>query len=385
MIKMKKKYLLTPGPVELPQEVLSAAAKPLISHRCEEFSQLLSGIEVKLNKLLRSEGPVVILPSSGTGALEALAVNFLDEKSTFISVSCGTFGDRFREIALRTKARGIFIDVVPGEGVTPRLVADAVLRNERCDVLLLTHNETSTSVVNPIKEIAAAIPEEQRPLIFIDGVSSVGAIECFPLEWNVDGVASASQKGLITQPGLGFVWLSPRAWQYLEARRCPSQYFDLKMHRKELEGKLPGNPFTPPVSLYFALDCALDIILANGADKWFTERRRYARAFSAGLEAMGFELFVKDAEFRSPGVTAIKSPNRNTEEIRGKLRDMGVMTAAGMGGMKNELIRVAHYHDCGWMEMAAILGAFFAVSGFVSSNAEDFLSKAWKMWNEYNA
>ena len=123
---MNTKYLLTPGPVELPAEVLRAGARPLIGHRCPAFSELFTGIENKLRELLKSEGPVVILPSSGTGALECMAVNFLEKGDKFISVSCGVFGNRFREIALRTGAEGINIDVEFGDSVTPGLVAEAV-------------------------------------------------------------------------------------------------------------------------------------------------------------------------------------------------------------------------------------------------------------------
>lgn len=379
---MRTKYLLTPGPVGLPDKVLRSCAKPLISHRCDDFYQLLTRVEEKLGLLLRSEAPVVILPSSGTGALEALAVNFLDEKSSFISISCGAFGDRFREIALRTKARGKFVDVPPGQALSPEIVADAVMNSGRCELLLLTHNETSTAVVNPVREIVAAIPKERRPLIFIDGVSSVGAMECFPREWGVDGLATASQKGLMTPPGLGFVWLSSRAWEYLEDRQCPSYSFDLKLHRRELTGKQPSNPFTPPVSLYYALETALDIILdyEGGPVGWFATRKRYAEAFSAGLETMGLELFVKEKKYRSPGVTAIKFPSSG-EKIRKELRTMGLETAGGQGAMKDALVRIAHYNDCGWAELSMVLGSLYAATGMAETGEANFLREAWNVWN----
>lgn len=379
---MKTKYLLTPGPVQLPDEVLSAGAKPLISHRCAAFSDLITRIEAKLGALLKTSGPVIILPSSGTGALEALAVNFLGSGTRFASIACGAFGERWREIALRTNADGVFLDVPPGEGAAPEKAAAFVGGLGHYDVLMLTHNETATAVVNPIKEIVEAIPEKNRPLIFIDGVSSVGAMECYPEEWGVDGVATASQKGLMTPPGLGFVWLSERAWKYLEDRRCPSWYFDLKLHRKELESKMSGNPFTPPVSLYYSLDRALDMILENGASKWFAGRRRYASALAAGLEAMGLELLVKDKKYRSPGVTAVAFPGGDTEDMRRKLRDMGIETAAGQGSMKNKLVRIAHYNDCGWPELAMILGSVYAALDLSSASQPDFLGKALEAWRE---
>lgn len=378
---MMTKYLLTPGPVQLPDEVRSAGAEALISHRGPAFSELITRIEEQLKTLLKTDGSIVILPSSGTGALEALAVNFLDSDSSFASVSCGAFGERWREIAIRTGARSAFLDISPGNGVSPEAVAQFVSEIDHCSVLLLTHNETSTAVVNPIKEIIAALPKDKRPLVFIDGISSVGAMECYPEEWGVDGVATASQKGLMTPPGLGFVWLSQRAWEYLENRRCASYYFDLKLHKKELEAQIRGNPYTPPISLYYALDKALTMILRNGASDWFSERKRYAAAFVAGLESMGFELLVKDEKYRSPGVTAIRPPDGRTQQIRNELRKMGIETAAGQGGLKNELIRIAHYHDCSWPELSMILGSLYVVSGLSQKSSESFLSRAWETWN----
>lgn len=378
---MTAKYLLTPGPVQLPDEVRAAGAGELISHRCPAFSDMMARIQAQLRTLLKASAPVVILPSSGTGALEALAVNFLDGESRFASVSCGAFGDRWREIALRTGAKGEFLDIPSGEGVSTEAAADFTAGLERCDVLLLTHNETSSAVVNPIKEIVEAISPDRRPLIFIDGVSSVGAMECYPEEWGVDGVGAASQKGLMTPPGLGLVWLSRRAWEHLEKRSCPSYYFDLKLHKKELESKMSGNPYTPPVSLYYALERALGLILENGAPKWFADKKRYASALAAGLEAMGFELYVRDEKYRSPGVTAIKLPGGDTEQIRKNLRGMGVETAAGQGAMKNQLIRLAHYNDCDWPELSMILGSLYAASGFAGSGPRDFMGAAWKAWN----
>lgn len=376
-----KEHLLTPGPVELPYEVSAAAFRPLVSHRCPDFSALFGEIENKLSQLLRSEGPVAILPSSGTGALECLAVNFLGPEDKFISVSCGAFGGRFREIASRTGAKGVYVDVPFGEAVSPELVASAVIDNPDCAALLLTQNETSTGVRNDIKNIIAALPEE-RSLVFVDGVSSVGAMECFPQEWGIDGLATASQKGLMTPPGLGLIWLSERARSILKTKNCPSYYYDLKLHLTELEKKSPANPFTPPVSLYFALSAALDIILADGADTWFAAHRRYAAALAAGAEALGFELLVKDKDSRSPGVTAISLPGGDTEDIRKKLRATGVETAGGQGAYKGKLIRAAHYGECGWPELSMLLGSLFAASCGAAERKSCPLGAAWKEWNK---
>ena len=372
------KYLMTPGPVPVSTEVSLAGARALIGHRGREFSALFSGIETKLSRLLRSGGCTVIFPSSGTGALESLAVNFTGPGTKVISVSCGVFGDRFREITALTGAEMINVDVTPGEGVQPAVVADAVKANPGASVLLLTQNETATGVFNRLDEIIAALPKDNRPLVLADGVSSIGAMPCFPEAWGIDGLAFASQKGLLTPPGLGLVWLSKRGWDAVSKRKCPSYYFDLSRQKKDLEREAPENPYTPPVSLYFALDAALDAVLADG---WLELRARAARAFAAGLEALGFTLLVKDAKFRSPGVTAFYHPSGATKEIEKNLKGLGIEPAGGQGELKDRLLRISHYHDVRWPEITLALGGLYAALGDENRKGSgDFVRAAFEAW-----
>ncbi|WP_158096042.1 aminotransferase class V-fold PLP-dependent enzyme [Cloacibacillus sp. An23] len=353
-----RKYLLTPGPVEVPPPVLAAGAAQMESHRCAAFSSLFMGISEKLGRLFESSSPVVILPSSGTGALECAAVNFLGAGDKFVSLSCGAFGKRFREIAQRTGAEGVFADYPEGCAPAPGDAAELLRAHPDAKALLITHNETSTGVTVPVKDIIAALPKERRTLVLVDGVSSVGAMECFPEQWGIDVLCTASQKGLMTPPGLGFVWLSERALAELDSRRCPSYYFDLKLHLKYMKKDSYENPYTPPVSLYYALDAALGVILRDGARSWFAKRRRWAGGFASGLEGMGYELLVKDPALRSAGVTAFSAPGGKSEAVRAVLSRMGLTTAGGQGGLKGKLIRSAHYSDWGETELKEILGAF---------------------------
>ena len=369
------KYLFTPGPVPVRRAAALCEAQPIISHRGAEFHALHSGIQSKLGRLLKSPGPVVILPSSGTGALEALAANLTGEGTRVLSASGGVFGDRFREIAARFGAQIIAVDVAPGEVMTPEIVAHAFEETPDVDVLLLTQNETSTGVLNPIREIVQAIPKAKRPLVLVDGVSSVGAIPCFPEKWGIDGLATASQKGLQSPPGLGFVWLSERGWQAASDRKCPSYYFDLPMQRKYL-GDKPENPYTPPVSLYFALDVALERIVSD--KQHFERRRRSALAFAAGLSALGFELLVREKKFRSPGVTAFSLPGGEVADVTGGLRAMGIEPSGGQGALKGRIIRMAHYHDFDWPEISLALGSLYAAMGERRIGAGDFIGAAYR-------
>ena len=172
----------------------------------------------------------------------------------------------------------------------------------------------------------------------------------------------------MTPPGLGLVWLSKRAIDELKGRECPSYYFDLKLHLKNMKPDSYANPYTPPVSLYYTLDAALDIILAEGAPAWFAKRRRYAEAFAAALEKLGYELLVRDRRLRSAGVTAFSAPGDASEAVRKRLSAAGYETAGGQGTLKGKLIRAAHYSDWGMPEMEDILRAFAEAIG---NNSDD--------------
>ena len=376
-------YLFTPGPVAVTPEVSLSQARPLIGHRGKAFSELFIRIEEKLAKLLKSEGRTVIFPAAGTGGLECLAANFTGPGTGVLSISCGVFGDRFREITALYGANVTAVDVPLGCGVTTELVANAVKANPKCTVLLLTQNETSTAVINPIKEIVAALPKENRPLVLVDGVSSVGAMPCYPQEWGIDGLATASQKGLLTPPGLALVWVSERGWKVAAERKCPNYYFDLMRQKKVLYKDTPENPYTPPVTLYYALDTALDQILSHGdPDNWFALRARAAHAFAAGLEALGYELLVKDQTFRSPGVTAFFPPGGDTPAVSKALKAMGIDPAGGQAELKGKIIRMAHYGDFNWPEISLALGSLYAAMGDARKNAGDFMAKAYDAWME---
>lgn len=373
------KYLFTPGPVPLPHEVANAGARPMIGHRSERFSALLLRLQNRLRDLLKSGGPVVLLPSSGTGALESLVENLLRPGDVVISTSCGQFGLRFREMASRMGCQIVPVDVPVGEAVTPEVVAEAVGAHPEAKAVLLTHNETSTGVINPIHAVASALPKE-RPLILVDVVSSLGVTPCLPEAWGVDALAGASQKGLLSPPGVGVVWLSSRAWETLKGLGHPkSFYFDLLGYEDSMERL--QSPYTPPVSLFYALDAALALLVERGYAKWWKERRRFAAAFAAGVEAMGLDLLVRQRDFRSPGVTAIKISE--AERLKNALYGMGIEVAGGLGELKGQIVRVAHYTDMAWPEMCLILGSIYGAAKAVglSVNA-GFLDAAQQVWED---
>lgn len=377
-----KMQLYTPGPVSIPEQVLSFSAQQPMSHRNPLFFSLMERLQRNFSTLLRSEGPVVILPSSGTGALEALCSNFIRPGDRVLSVSCGVFGDRFREIARCQGGDILSLDVPYGCSVNPEQVYPLFMKNPGIKVLLLTHNETSTGVLNPVQKIIQSLPDP-KPLILVDAVSSLGAIPCFPEEWNIDGLASCSQKGLLTPPGVGFVWLSQRAWEKLGVNEgLRGYYFDLLLHRKYLDRKDPQNPFTPPVSLLQILDRSLSFILEYGLENWFISKERLSRSFLAGITAMGLEPLVLQKDARSPGVSSVVFPNAMAGQVHRSLSEMGIIASGGQGKLSGHIMRFAHYSDHHWSDVSMLLGCLYGAlvqNGFEA--ASDYISYAWSTWD----
>ena len=375
-----QKHLFTPGPVNVPHEIRMAGAAPMVSHRSEPWSRLVEKVGAHLARLLGADGPVILLPGSGTGALEALAVNLISPGDTVISFSCGVFGERFREIVSRTGANIITVNAQRGQGFSGNDVRRALEGHPDTKALIFTHNETSTGVANPIKEMTSAVPEG-GPLILVDAVSSLGAMPCYPSKWGIDGLASCSQKGLLAPPGVSPVWLSERAWKIAGARKCPSYYFDLSMHRRYLLKNRPQNPYTPPVSLYYSLAASLQMLEEYGWEKRFESTARLARTFEAACQAMGLGLFVREIQFRSPALTSIVMPSGKGQKVKETLGDLGVIASEGQGEGET-CLRFAHYSPGGWPEISLLAGSLFGAARDCGINVnQGFMEEAWKTWN----
>lgn len=373
-------HLFTPGPVEVPHSVRAAGAAPLVGHRSETYFALLEEIAALLKKLLRASQPVITLPSSGTGALEALAANLLDPGDAVISFSCGAFGDRFREIASRRGATILPVDIPRGRTATPSDVRLALEQHPGAAAMLFTHNETSTGALTDLRACTSALPED-GPLVLVDAVSSFGAVPCFPEEQRIDGLASCSQKGLLTPPGIGIVALSERGWKRAASGPSSSYYFDLPLHRRFLEKSRPQNPYTPPVTLLYSLAEALRFLDGIGFERRFADVERTARTFETACEAMGLSLFVKEQELRSPAVTAVTVPEGRAEEMKRALAELGVEVAEGQG--KEPMLRVAHYSPGGWPELCLVAGSLYGAGRACGLElSPDFLEPAWNCWKK---
>jgi len=337
---MANHLLFIPGPVACAPEVLEAMALPLVDHRGPEFAALLERIVRGLRPIFGTEHDVLLLGSSGSGGLEAAIVNSFSPGDRVLVCPVGVFGRRLAAIAT---ANGLDVDVLDtplGHAVDPRALA-ARLADEgtrRYAGILLTHNETSTGVQNDMAALAAAIGAHPATVI-VDSVSGLGASEFAMDAWRFDIVVTASQKALAVPPGLAMVAVSPRAFDRMARARAPRFYFDLGKAREF--AALGQTPWTPPVSLAFALDVALARYHEAGAAHAFERHARYARAIRAFAQAANVEVFSQPGA-HSVTVVAMNVPDGlDAAALRTDLReDHGIVMGGGQAELKGKLLRM---------------------------------------------
>jgi aspartate aminotransferase-like enzyme len=344
--------LRIPGPTMLPPAVREAGARQMINHRGPEFAAMLGRIRDGMRPYFGTASEIAILSCAGTGGLEAAVVNVLSPGDRILAVSIGSFGDRFAKIA---EVYGADVDRMSAEwGHAAR--ADELrerLRGGTYRAVLLTHNETSTGVLNPIPELVAAIREEApEALVLVDSVSALGAVPFAMDDWGCDVVVTGSQKAWMAAPGLAMVAASERAWAAMETARMPRFYLDLRKHRDSAASG--ETPWTPAVGVVFQVDEGIKLMAAEGAENVFARHRACAAATRAGLEALGFELFA-DAADRSPTVTAAWIPEGlDWKAVNGELKRRGLVLAGGQGKLAGRIFRVGHL---GSVTVDEILGA----------------------------
>jgi aspartate aminotransferase-like enzyme len=337
--------LRIPGPTPLPGAVREAGSRQMVNHRGPEFKELLGRVTAGMKRGFRTDNDLLILTSSGTGGLESAIVNFLSPGESVLSVSIGVFGDRFAKIATRYGADVTKHSVEWGHAAEPEDVRAELRRlasaGKPATAVLLTHNETSTGVTNPLEALAAAVhAEAPDALILVDGISGVGAVPFETDGWGLDVVVTGSQKSWMVPPGLAMVSVSARAWEAASRATMPRFYFDLAAHR---DSAAKGEtPWTPAVGVCFALDVALGMIDAEGYPAIFARHAACGAAIRAGLSAMGFRLFA-DARHASNTVTSAHLPDGIEWSVLSReVRARGLVLAGGQGSLMGKIFRVGH-------------------------------------------
>jgi aspartate aminotransferase-like enzyme len=352
-----EQYLLLPGPTPVPERVLRAMAKPMVNHRGPEFKQILTEVTGNIKKIYRTKENVLIYPASGTGALEAAAVNFLSPGDKVLSISIGVFGDRFAKIAEEFGARVEKINFTWGTPADPEVIKKRINQdtNKEIKAILITHNETSTGVFNDIKTIRKAIIDHPA-LFMVDAVSGLAAVDLKMDEWNLDVVVSGSQKAFMMPPGLSFIAFNEKALKVHEKSSNPKYYWDITSGLNYLEKG--QNPYTPAISLYYGLQEALKMMLEEGIDNILKRHRDYRDMVRGAVKEMGLELLADDIS-ASTALTSVIAPDKiGANRIRKDMsEEFNMVLAGGQQRLNDVIFRIGHLGYVRELDLFAVLAA----------------------------
>jgi aspartate aminotransferase-like enzyme len=332
--------LRTPGPTPIPDEIMEAMLQPMVDHRGPEFAGMLPEITDNLKKLFMTQNDVLVLSASGSGGIEAAVVNCLSPGETVLAISIGSFGERLGKIAEIYGANVIWLRKEWGSTASPEEIVTILKENEKITAVLVTHNETSTGVTNPLKQISEEVKKYNK-LLIVDAVSSLGSLPCPVDEWNLDVVVTGSQKGWMVPPGLAMVSMSERAWEANSNATMPRAYFDLEAARNYSERG--QTPWTPALSLFNALNLSLKLMVEEGLENIHLRHQEVGNKVRESVKSMGFSLFPIDESYCSNTVTAINVPEGiDGQELRKQTRSRGVVFAGGQGKLSSSIFRIGH-------------------------------------------
>lgn len=332
--------LRIPGPTPCPSQALQAMSQQMIDHRGEEFAEILDSMTDKLKQVFQTRGDVFLLTASGTGGMEAAIVNTLSPGDKVLSVSNGSFGRRFADIAQTYGAEVVHLDFEWGSPIDPGAIAEALRANGEIKALLVTHNETSTGMTNDLAAISTVAKTFDK-LLLVDAISSLGCINLPVDDWHCDVVITASQKGWMVPPGLAMISVSGKAWQAHAQAKMPRYYWDFSK-AKDYSQK-GQTPWTPAVSVCYALNATLDLMLAEGLDNVFARHAQLGQLTRNGVKALGFSLFP-DEKYASNTVTAVNASDQvDVSRLIRVLREKyAVVVAGGQEKLAGKIFRIGH-------------------------------------------
>ncbi len=351
---MRKPRLMTPGPAPVPEDVLLELARPVIHHRSAEAKAVITEVAAGLKTVFQTENDVMILTASGTGAMEAAAVNTVPPGGKAIVLSAGYFAARWGSICKAYGINAVNLETEWGQPVDPEHVANALKQHPDTVCVMGTLSETSTGTGHPVEAIGKVVAQTDA-VYAVDGISGVGAMECRADAWGVDLLCVGSQKALMLPPGLAFISVSPKAWAKIDAFDSKSFYFNLKSARKKM--KEFDTPFTPAHTLILGLRAALKRIEEEGIENVWKRHKVMSEACQAGIQALGLELFsARPAE----GLTAFRVPDGiKDSDIRNPLETrFGITTVGGQDKLKGKIVRVGHM---GYMDELDVISGLAAL------------------------
>ena len=363
---MPKQRLLTPGPTEVPEAARLSMAGQVTHHRTPEFRSLMAEVVAGLKHVLATENDVLVLTSSGTGAMEAAVVNVVPRGGKAIVLESGKFAERWRKICEAFGIEVIRHEVPWGEAFEAGDVARLLEAHPDAVAVFATLMETSTGVGHDIQSIGRAVGAS-KALFVVDGISGVGAMECRTDAWGVDVLVVGAQKALMTPPGLAFLAVSPAAWRQIESIDRAAFYFDLPAYRKAMREH--DTPYTPAIPLVRALAESLRRIRVEGIERVWARTKVLAEATRAGIEALGLRLV---AARPADGMTAVYFPDGlDGKTLLGRLQErFGVKLAGGQGRLQGRILRIAHLGMVDELDILSTLAALELVLAETGQNVK---------------
>jgi aspartate aminotransferase-like enzyme len=339
----RPEIILAPGPTPIPPEVLLAQGSPLVYHRGPGFGNLMRTVTARLRQLYRTDAAdILLMTSSGTGGLESAVQNLFSPGDEVFVPLAGFFAARWNALA---EAYGLTVRSIEypwGTRIRPDDVANA-LSEHPVKAVLLTQSETSTGVIQPVRELAA-VARQAGALVVCDVVSGLGAVPFEFDAWDVDVAIGGSQKALSASPGIAFVAISERAKAAAETATNPRYYFDWRIYEAYARLPNPENPWTPAISVMQGLGAALELYFQDGVDAAHARHRMLSRAVKEGVKALGLDLFGEGLD-ENWTVTAIRAPEGiDADTITDRIRaDFGCVLAPGQGPLKGTVFRIGHF------------------------------------------
>lgn len=352
-------FLQIPGPSNVPDRILRAMDYPTIDHRGPEFQQLGKSVLAGMRRIFQTEGPVVIYPSSGTGAWEAALVNTLSPGDAVLMCETGHFASLWKRMADRL---GLTVEFIPGDwrhgadagAIEARLAADG---GHRFKAVCVVHNETSTGVTSRIDQVRRAVDRAKHPaLLMVDTISSLGSIDYRHDEWGVDVSVAGSQKGLMLTPGLSFNAISAKALEAAGHARMPRSYWDwAEMLGPNANGFFP---YTPATNLLYGLHEAIAMLLEEGLPNVFARHRRHAEATRSAVRGWGLDILCQDPDGHSPVLTAVVAPEGHSADALRKLalENFNLSLGQGLSRLADRVFRIGHLGDFNDLTLLGTLG-----------------------------
>jgi len=354
---MYETLLMIPGPTMVSPRVLKAMSKSIVNHRSAIFGEILNDTNDMMSEVFQTENKSYLITGSGTAAMEAAIGNVIEKGDKVLNIVGGKFGERFMQITETHQGIPVELEVEWGHAANPDDIRYILEEEEDIKAVTMVHNETSTGVANPIEEVGKIL-KDYDALYVVDTVSSLGGADVQVDNYGIDMCVTGSQKCLAAPPGMAAITLNDDAWDVVDKTESKNYYLDMKSYRKSGDKKVPETPYTPSVSLMYAMNEALNIIMEEGLETRIKRHEQAAKATINGVKAMGLELFAKE-DVSSTTVTAINIPDGMTDKnLRGTMRNKyRIELAGGQDHLKGNVFRIGHMGNITHREIISTIAA----------------------------